>query len=211
MVAPLTWAIWVLLRRGTMTAMTENSGSRKSWRHSSWLVASLVFVGVGLLLAARPFIAQMAPNPATPAPETIDVEIGDIGPGDHVTISWRGLPVIIMRRTNAEMAASRAVPLDILVDRFSRNEALSAEAPATDTNRILAAAPQWLVLIGVNPHSGCRLKVLDLNARFNDETFLCPCDGSRFDALGRIRSGPARTNLRVPVYKLVNPQRMRIG
>ncbi len=193
------------------TAMTENSGSRRSWRNSSWLVASLAFVGVGLLLAARPFIAQMAPNPATPKPETVDVEIGNIGPGQHVTVAWRGLPVIVMRRTSAEMTASREVPIDVLVDRFARNEGLPADSTATDINRVQSANPQWLVLIGVNPHSGCRLRVVGADDRFNDETFLCPCDGSRFDALGRVRSGPARTNLRVPASRLVNPNRLRIG
>ena len=191
--------------------MTETSHSRRSWRGNLWLVVALAFVGVGLLLAARPFFAQMAPNPATPVPETTDVEIGEIGPGDHTTVTWGGLPVIVMRRTSTEIAASRAVPVEVLVDRFARNERLSAEALATDVNRTLASSPQWLVLIGVNPHSGCRLRVLDADARFNDETFVCPCDGSRFDALGRVRGGPARTNLRVPLYNLVNPQRMRIG
>lgn len=191
--------------------MSEASGNERSWHRGIVVIAALVFAGAGLLFAARPFIAQMAPNPATPVPEMVDVDIGQIGPGDHATVSWRGLPVIIMRRTSAEMTASRAVPLDILVDRFARNEALPAEAPATDANRTLAAAPQWLVLIGVNPKSGCRLRVVDETARFNDETFLCPCDGSRFDALGRARAGPARTNLRVPVYRLVDPSRMRIG
>ncbi len=174
-------------------------------------MVALAFVGVGLLLAARPFLAQMAPHRGTPAPETVDVEIGEIGPGEHVIAAWGGLPVIVMRRTAAEMAASRAVPVEVLVDRFARNENLPADAQATAVNRTLAATPQWLVLIGINPRSGCKLRVLDENARFNDETFVCPCDGSRFDALGRVRGGPARTNLRVPVYKLVNPQRMRIG
>ncbi len=191
--------------------MIETPTSMKSRQRGIVLIAALAFVCVGLLLALRPFIAQMRPNPATPAPETIDVDIGEIGPGDHAIVAWRGLPVIIMRRTNAEMAASRAVPLDILADRYARNEGLSAETPATDANRTLAAAPQWLVLIGVNPKSGCRLRVVDENVRFNDETFLCPCDGSRFDALGRVRAGPARTNLRVPVYRLIDPSRLRIG
>jgi hypothetical protein len=36
------------------TAMTENPGSRSSWRGSIWLVVALAFVGVGLLLASRP-------------------------------------------------------------------------------------------------------------------------------------------------------------
>ena len=201
----------VRLRRGMTTAMTENPGSRSSWRGSIWLVVALAFVGVGLLLASRPFIAQMAPHPGTPVRETVDIEIGDIVPGQHVTVAWRGLPVIVMRRTSAEMAASRAVPVDVLVDRFARNEGLPADATATDVNRVQSAHPQWLVLIGVNPQSGCRLRVVDADARFNDETFLCPCDGSRFDALGRVRSGPARTNLRVPASRLVNPNRLRIG
>ena len=45
----------------------------------------------------------------------------------------------------------------------------------------------------------------DYNAWF------CPCHGSHYDTSGRIRKGPAPTNLEVPKYKFVNSNTIKIG
>ena len=45
----------------------------------------------------------------------------------------------------------------------------------------------------------------DYNAWF------CPCHGSHYDTSGRIRKGPAPTNLEVPKYEFVNSKTIKIG
>ena len=41
--------------------------------------------------------------------------------------------------------------------------------------------------------------------------FFCPCHGSVYDTSGRIRQGPAPTNLAVPPYAFVSDTKIRIG
>jgi len=45
----------------------------------------------------------------------------------------------------------------------------------------------------------------DYNAWF------CPCHGSHYDTSGRIRKGPAPTNLEVPKYVFVDSKTIKIG
>ena len=41
--------------------------------------------------------------------------------------------------------------------------------------------------------------------------WFCPCHGSHYDTSGRVRSGPAPTNLEVPEYKFVDSNTIKIG
>ena len=39
----------------------------------------------------------------------------------------------------------------------------------------------------------------------------CPCHGSQFDTAGRIRKGPAPTNLVLPPYEFISDTLVKIG
>jgi ubiquinol-cytochrome c reductase iron-sulfur subunit len=41
--------------------------------------------------------------------------------------------------------------------------------------------------------------------------YFCPCHGSHYDAAGRIRKGPAPTNLAVPDFAFANENVIRVG
>ena len=41
--------------------------------------------------------------------------------------------------------------------------------------------------------------------------WFCPCHGSHYDTAGRIRKGPAPTNLEIPKYEFVNSNTIKIG
>ena len=41
--------------------------------------------------------------------------------------------------------------------------------------------------------------------------WFCPCHGSHYDTSGRIRKGPAPTNLEVPPYTFLSDSVIRIG
>jgi ubiquinol-cytochrome c reductase iron-sulfur subunit len=41
--------------------------------------------------------------------------------------------------------------------------------------------------------------------------WFCPCHGSHYDTSGRIRRGPAPTNLEVPPYEFVSDTTVRVG
>jgi ubiquinol-cytochrome c reductase iron-sulfur subunit len=98
-----------------------------------------------------------------------------------------------------------------LPDALARNEALPKNAPASDANRTKAGHEQWLVVVSLCTHLGCRLSPVRRETSASLEGWFCPCHAARFDLSGRVRSGPARTNLPVPPYAFLTPMKIRIG
>jgi ubiquinol-cytochrome c reductase iron-sulfur subunit len=173
-------------------------------------VCTASFAAVGGTLAAWPLFAQANPNAATPSPSIL-IDLTPIRPGQAITVSWRAQPVIIRHRTPIEVDLARSVPLNELIDPHARNAALPANAPASDANRTHAGKPEWLVVVGVCTHLACRLETNDAFARESNDGWFCRCHAARFDLAGRVRSGPAPTNLSVPPYRFVARNRMEIG
>ena len=168
------------------------------------------FVAVGGVAAFWPFIDQMNPNPATPPPETRDVDLAPIQPGQAIIVTWRGKPISIRHRTPEEIRLARDTPLQDLPDPLARNDMLPANVPAADASRVKEGHEQWLVVIALCTHLGCLLKTREPGDA-SDESWFCPCHAARFDTSGRVRAGPARTNLPVPPYAFLSPMRIRIG
>jgi ubiquinol-cytochrome c reductase iron-sulfur subunit len=174
--------------------------------------AACTFAGVGAVAALWPLIDQMNPNPATPPPEVTDVDLAPIEPGQAITVRWRGLPIVVRHRTAEETRIARSTPVAHLRDRLARNEALPKNTPADDANRTKAGHESWLVVVGVCTHLGCLLKSeSSAEAVVTGEGWFCPCHAARFDLSGRVRGGPAPTNLPVPPYRFLSATRLRIG
>jgi ubiquinol-cytochrome c reductase iron-sulfur subunit len=174
--------------------------------------AATAFAGVGCAAALWPFIDQSNPNAGTPLPETRDVELASVNPGATTTVEWRGQPVAIRHRTSDEVRLARSVAVQDLPDRAARNHALAKSALASDANRTKAGHAQWLVVISLCTHLGCRLALIPrAEAAASSEGWICPCHAARFDLSGRVRGGPARTNLPVPPYGFLTPTKIRIG
>ena len=153
---------------------------------------------VGVAAVAWPFIQQMNPAADTLALATIEVDISNIAVGQAIKVKWRGKPVFIRHRTEAEIKAAQAVPLADLRD------------PETDAAR--ASKPEWLVLVGVCTHLGCiPLGTAQGETRGEYNGWFCPCHGSSYDTSGRIRKGPAPLNLPVPEYTFLNDKVVKIG
>ena len=174
--------------------------------------AAGAFVGVGSAVALWPFIDQMNPNDATPPLVVTDVDLAPIQPGQAISVLWRGLPVFVRNRTREEIQHARSTPLADLPDQLARNEALSKKALAYDTNRTKEGHDNWLVVVGLCTHLGCHLKS-QATAGLGEasEAWFCPCHAARFDLSGRVRGGPARTNLPVPPYQFLTASKIRLG
>jgi ubiquinol-cytochrome c reductase iron-sulfur subunit len=113
-------------------------------------------------------------------------------------VKWRGKPVFIRHRTADEIARANDTSLDDLRD------------PEIDTAR--AEKPEYLVLVGVCTHLGCvPLGQKTGEVRGDYDGWFCPCHGSHYDTSGRIRKGPAPTNLEVPPYSFLSDSVVRIG
>jgi ubiquinol-cytochrome c reductase iron-sulfur subunit len=163
---------------------------------------------VGGTLATWPLIAQM--NPAAGAESgNVLVDLAPIRSGQAITVAWRNRPVVIRHRTADEIARARATAVDTLLDPYARNAALPAKAPATDANRTNARHPHWLVVVGLCTHLGCRL--IDRDLPEGVEGWFCPCHAARFDVSGRVRGGPALTNLTVPPWRFIGANKIEIG
>lgn len=154
---------------------------------------------VGLGLSAWPFIDSFNPAADTLAAGTTEVDVSALQPGERLTVAWRERPVFIERRTPQTLALARADDDDPgLID------------PEIDADRVIDE--EWLVVVGVCTHLGCvplGQSVGDNRGRFGG--WYCPCHGSVYDVSGRVRRGPAPTNLEIPPYQFTGPSRIRIG
>ncbi|MEQ8321943.1 MAG: ubiquinol-cytochrome c reductase iron-sulfur subunit [Rhodospirillales bacterium] len=164
-----------------------------------FLIWSTVAVGAaGTALAVWPFIDQMNPAADTLALASTEVDISQIEVGQSITVIWRGKPVFIRHRTPEEISAAETVNLAELPD------------PQADTARV--QKPEWLIMVGVCTHLGCiplGQKQGDTKGDFGG--WFCPCHGSHYDTSGRIRKGPAPTNLPVPSYEFTSDTSVLIG
>jgi ubiquinol-cytochrome c reductase iron-sulfur subunit len=170
----------------------DHDSSRRDFLYYATAGAGAVAAGA----AIWPLINQMNPSADVQALSTIRVDVGGLEPGTQLTVKYLGKPVFIRRRTPEEIEAERQVDTGDLIDPIARNPNIQGDAPATDENRTLDEAGEWLVQVGVCTHLGC-VPIGDGAGDFNG--WFCPCHGSHYDGAGRIRKGPAPENLHIPV------------
>ncbi len=171
----------------------DHEGTRRDFLYYATAGAGAVTAGA----AAWPLVNQMNPSADVQALASIRVDISGVEPGTQLTVKWLGKPVFIRRRTQDEIDAARAVPLEELIDNTSENRN-KPEADGADENRAMDEAGEWLVMIGVCTHLGC-VPIGEGAGEFGG--WFCPCHGSHYDTAGRIRKGPAPENLHVPVAR----------
>ncbi len=187
-----------------MSANDTTEPSRRDFLY----IATGTAGAVGAAAVAWPFIDQMRPDASTLAVAQIDVDLSSVEPGMSLTAMWRGKPVFIRNRTEAEIEAARQVPLEDLPDRQARNDNLPSDAPAGDLERSAGEGREnWIVMVGVCTHLGC----VPLGQAGNYHGWFCPCHGSHYDTAGRIRQGPAPENLHIPSYEFISDTVIRIG
>ena len=152
---------------------------------------SLGAVGAGATI--WPIVTQMNPDSSVKALSSIEVDISKIEKGKEITVMWRGKPVFIKRRTPEEVKSAESINIKDL------------KHPEDDKIRVKKS--EWLVVVGICTHLGC----VPINGKGEYGGWFCPCHGSHYDTSGRIRKGPAPTNLEVPSYKFIDDNRIVIG
>lgn len=160
------------------------------------LTGSMTAVGVGCL--AWPLLDSLRPAADLRALAAVELDLTPIALGQRVTITWRGRPVFLDHRTAEQIQAAQGVDIKELRD------------PESDARR--APRPEWLILVGICTHLGC----VPLGQKPGDQLgdfggWFCPCHGSHYDTSGRVRKGPAPTNLVIPPYRFLDDNRLRIG
>ena len=169
------------------------SEQKKAKRRDFIFTASYTLGAVGVGATVWPLIDQMNPDASVKALASTEVDVSGIERGQSITVLWRGKPVFIKRRTQEEIAEAQSVSLDDLPH------------PEKDQDRV--KNPEWLVMLGICTHLGC----VPLSDKGEYNGWFCPCHGSHYDTSGRIRKGPAPTNMEIPKYEFVNSNTIKIG
>lgn len=181
---------WVFV---SIKVVDKEQKKETSERRDFLFTASYALGAVGVGAAMWPLIDQMNPDASVKALATTEVDISTVGLGKTITVLWRGKPVFIRRRTQEEISKAQNVNLSELID------------PQKDEDRVKKS--EWLIMTGVCTHLGC----VPLGEKGDFGGWFCPCHGSHYDTSGRIRKGPAPTNLEIPKYEFVDNNTIKIG
>ena len=186
-----------------MSHADDHVGTRRDFLYYATAGAGTVAAGA----AAWTLVNQMNPSADVQALASIQVDVSAVEVGSQLTVKFLGKPVFIRHRSAEEISSANDVDVETLPDTNARNPNLPADALATDANRAMPGAEQWLVMIGVCTHLGC----VPLGDAGIYNGWFCPCHGSTYDTSGRIRSGPAPENLHIPVVSFVSETVLQLG
>jgi ubiquinol-cytochrome c reductase iron-sulfur subunit len=182
-----------------------------------FLTATTAVVGgIGIVSAAVPFIKSWEPSArAKAAGAPVPVDLSKIEAGQQLTVGWRSLPVFVINRTQAQLAALPSQDARLVDPKSDQGSA--AQQPKYAQNETRSIKPEWLVLVGICTHLGCvpgfvpELKPEPFDPNWKGG-FFCPCHKSRYDMAGRVYQGvPAPRNLQVPPYNFVDDTHIIIG
>lgn len=174
----------------------EDGVRRRDFIH----IAALGTAGVGGVFAVLPLVSQMAPSADVLAESSTELDISAIEPGQTVKALFRKQPLFVRRLTEAEIADANTVVVDDLRD------------PESLDDRTQEGHRDMLITMGVCTHLGCVPQGAaegEVKGEFGG--YFCPCHGSHYDTAGRIRKGPAPTNLVVPDYTFDSDTVVTVG
>ena len=183
------------MQRIATTTDMEKSKNKNQDRRDFVVLSATAVACVGAAACAWPLIDSMNPAEDVLKQASVEVDISAIAVGQTLTLMWQGKPVFIRRRTPQEIQEAEAVNIAVLPD------------PQTDDERTKAGHREWLIVIGVCTHLGC----VPIGKSGDYDGWFCPCHGSQYDSSGRIRKGPAPTNLTVPYYTFISDTKIKIG
>ena len=175
--------------------MSETKTEDGTTRRDFMVLAASSVAAVGSACAMWPMVDSLNPAADTLAMSSIEVDLSNIAPGQTLTVKWRGKPIFIRNRTEAEVKEAEAVPMSELKD------------PEDDSARVKPGHSNWLVMIGICTHLGC----VPIGGQGDYDGWFCPCHGSQYDGSGRIRKGPAPKNLEIPQYAFISDTKIKIG
>ena len=194
-----------------MSEATVDQGRR------TWVAIACGAGAVGGVATAVPFVSTFQPSErARAAGAAVEVDIGDLKPGEKKTVEWRGKPVWIIKRTPDQLAKLKGVDAQLADPKSERKP--DELTPAYARNEARSIKPELLVVVGICSHLGCSPSdkfVPGPQPSLPDNWaggFLCPCHGSTFDMAGRVyKNKPAPDNLEVPPHMYLSDSRLLIG
>ncbi len=191
----------------------EQTENKNLTRRKVLTAATGVLGAAGATFVAVPFVSSWQPSEkAKAAGAPVDADLNLLSPGQMLTVSWRGKPVWVVRRTTEMLSI-----LPTLDGELRDPNSNDSVQPEYCKNEVRALNEEYLVVVGVCTHLGCApmyrpaVDSPDM-AKGWKGGFFCPCHGSSFDLAGRVFQGvPAPTNLEIPPYRYVSDSVIRVG
>ncbi len=189
----------------------DESNKTDLGRRQFLTAATSVIGGVGLGLAAVPFIGSWLPSAqAKSLGAPVEVDLSKIEEGQKITIPWRGQPIFVVHRSKLELD-----DLSSLNNLLRDPDCREPQQPDYITQIYRSLKPEYLVLVGICTHLGCvplfKPAPGSVEAGWKGG-FFCPCHGSMYDLAGRVyKDVPAPLNLVVPPYRYVSDTVIMIG
>ena len=195
-------------------ALSFSTPSKVDQEKRNFLITATACTGaIGAAAMAVPFVGSMLPSErAKAAGAPVEVDISKIEPGSIMTAEWRGKPVWIIKRTDAQ-TAELSKHNDQLSDPMCE---VVSQQPAYCKNSHRSIKENISVVVGICTHLGCSPSAkMEAGGDMGEQWtggFFCPCHGSKFDLAGRVFKGsPAPINLVVPPHKYLADNTILIG
>ena len=180
--------------------MTKETQTPEQSKRDFLYLTATATGAVGAASLGWAFIDSLNPAADTLALASTEVNLTPVEVGQAITVIWRGKPVFIRHRTEKEIKEAENVDVSTLRD------------PQDDNARIVGGRKEWLIVVGICTHLGCvPLGQKPSEVRGDFDGWFCPCHGSQYDTSGRIRKGPAPTNMAVPPYEFISDTVIKIG
>ncbi|NXG56209.1 UCRI protein, partial [Hemiprocne comata] len=182
-------------RQDVLDATASSQSSSEARKGFSYLVTATTCVATAYAAknVVTQFVSSLSASADVLALSKIEIKLSDIPEGKNMAFKWRGKPLFVRHRTQAEIKQEAEVDLSKLRD------------PQHDLDRV--KKPEWVILVGVCTHLGC----VPIANSGDFGGYYCPCHGSHYDASGRIRKGPAPLNLEVPTYQFLGDDVVVVG
>lgn len=175
-----------------MTTVSSAEPTRRDFLY----IATGAAAAIGGATVLVPLVAQMNPDASTiAAGAPVEIDLAPVAEGQMIKVFWRSKPIFIFHRSKKDIEAAR------------KDDAASLPDPEPDAKRVKQGHDQWLVVIGICTHLGC----IPLSRQGAYDGWFCPCHGSVYDTSGRIRQGPAPSNLPLPPYTFTSDTKIQIG
>jgi ubiquinol-cytochrome c reductase iron-sulfur subunit len=163
-------------------------------------ILTIATAAVGVGAVAWPFIDALNPTREAEATARPIINVGGIAENTAMRVHWLGQPIYIRKLTAKQIADNQFVVPDSLPD------------PADFSARVKPGYDTFVVVVGLNTGIACELEGNNpADPRGPFDGWLCPCDGSVYDPLGRVRSGPAPKNLAIPRFTFLNDTQIQLG
>lgn len=177
-----------------------NSAHGEESRRDFLRILAMAGGAVGVASVIWPLIDALNPGAVGEAQARPIITVSDIPENSAKTVQWAGLPVLIRRLTDKQIAENTVVAMSDLPD------------PERIAARVAPGNGHFVVVLGLNTGTPCQLEGNSpSDPRGDYDGWICPCDGSQYDPLGRVRSGPAKRNLAIPRFTFINPDQIQLG